>query len=532
MSYNIFIYNLKNLPKHSQLNNDLLNDSLNDGLKKGEAGYKDLKDGIDNIIPSTAKFNLLLEKQIAILQLVDSTSKGVVERFDILEQRAKGINQSFSLNADNSIRLAKSVDKVGASLKINTRSAKQYLGEINKLVPGLGKLDQNHAGYFKNLLTSNEILRERIGLSADEAIKIRQLSQLQNRELIPSIEGYVKAAAKMQDEGTTGAFQIFAEQISNTSADVLAQYSQMAPNAFFKTTVKAKQLGLTLNDIYRTSEQMLDIQKQTEGSYQFQLFTGKKLETQEYKNVAAAMNRATIEQDLETQLDIIGSLIKEHGEDIKTNPAAREAMADVLGMEASKLLEIYTRQQEINDLNEEGQSFKEDALLKEIETILSRDRISKKTALEESDVINKTKATFKAADIEKDAGDIIKSASDMINETEVGKMVVGALTVAGTLNFVGDTVKQLKSGLKASDPKPKAKGGPVAMSTPYLVGEQGPEIFSPSSAGTIIPNNQLASGGSKEIVDALKGMTFNVINKFDGDAILTSIELAAGNRLT
>jgi phage-related minor tail protein len=33
-----------------------------------------------------------------------------------------------------------------------------------------------------------------------------------------------------------------------------------------------------------------------------------------------------------------------------------------------------------------------------------------------------------------------------------------------------------------------AEGGPVSAGTPYIVGEKGPELFMPSSAGTIIPN--------------------------------------------
>lgn len=47
----------------------------------------------------------------------------------------------------------------------------------------------------------------------------------------------------------------------------------------------------------------------------------------------------------------------------------------------------------------------------------------------------------------------------------------------------------------------KAAGGPVSANTPYLVGEQGPEIMVPSSNGTIIPNNRLASaaGGTTVI---------------------------------
>lgn len=42
-----------------------------------------------------------------------------------------------------------------------------------------------------------------------------------------------------------------------------------------------------------------------------------------------------------------------------------------------------------------------------------------------------------------------------------------------------------------------ASGGPVSPNEPYIVGEKGPELFLPSSAGSIVPNNQLAyAGGS------------------------------------
>ncbi len=39
----------------------------------------------------------------------------------------------------------------------------------------------------------------------------------------------------------------------------------------------------------------------------------------------------------------------------------------------------------------------------------------------------------------------------------------------------------------------KAEGGPVKGGQPYVVGEQGPELFVPPSAGKIIPNNQMGS---------------------------------------
>lgn len=47
----------------------------------------------------------------------------------------------------------------------------------------------------------------------------------------------------------------------------------------------------------------------------------------------------------------------------------------------------------------------------------------------------------------------------------------------------------------------REKGGPVSSGQLYLVGEKGPEIFSPSQSGTIIPNNRLGGGPTKVIVN-------------------------------
>ena len=39
----------------------------------------------------------------------------------------------------------------------------------------------------------------------------------------------------------------------------------------------------------------------------------------------------------------------------------------------------------------------------------------------------------------------------------------------------------------------RARGGPVAGGSSYIVGEEGPELFTPSVSGSIIPNNQIGS---------------------------------------
>jgi hypothetical protein len=57
----------------------------------------------------------------------------------------------------------------------------------------------------------------------------------------------------------------------------------------------------------------------------------------------------------------------------------------------------------------------------------------------------------------------------------------------------------------------KANGGSVDGNTPYLIGEQGPELFIPQSSGTIIPNNQLRN----QSTESTTNVTNNYINAID-----------------
>ena len=61
---------------------------------------------------------------------------------------------------------------------------------------------------------------------------------------------------------------------------------------------------------------------------------------------------------------------------------------------------------------------------------------------------------------------------------------------AGTGGIVGDFASAALAAIK-----PRAKGGPVTGGSPYLVGERGPELFVPSTAGSIIPNGAGMGGG-------------------------------------
>ena len=79
------------------------------------------------------------------------------------------------------------------------------------------------------------------------------------------------------------------------------------------------------------------------------------------------------------------------------------------------------------------------------------------------------------------------------------------------LNLVNDLTGEYGQGLGFKKVPGKAVGGPVTAGSPYIVGERGPELFMPSSSGTIIPNNALASAASSgSALMTAGGTTINV----------------------
>ena len=309
----------------------------------------------------------------------------------------------------------------------------------------------------------------------------------------------------------------------------------MGKRDLVKTVLEAKRLGLTLNDLQKSGEGFLDIQKQTEASMTFQMFSGKRFETQTNKNIAASMAQATINGDAAKQLEIINDVVATHGDMLKTNFKARKAAADMLGIEESTLSKVLVRQKELKKIGSADQGdmslVELNKLVDELDLRTTTDRV--KTDISEKKaaaVTGATTASFAADKFIKAQGSITKTLTDFF-ETKIGQLAVKTLFIADDIKFGKEL---LKSTATSTTTRGMQFGGPVAAGTSYVVGEVGPEMFTPSTAGTITPNNQMASsgGGSQAIVNALKEIQFNVINKFDGDAILTSIEMAADNRLT
>ena len=63
-----------------------------------------------------------------------------------------------------------------------------------------------------------------------------------------------------------------------------------------------------------------------------------------------------------------------------------------------------------------------------------------------------------------------------------------------------------------------ANGGRPPVGKASIVGERGPELFVPSVAGTIVPNNKLGGGGTSNIVNVSVDATGSAVSGNNADA--------------
>ena len=88
------------------------------------------------------------------------------------------------------------------------------------------------------------------------------------------------------------------------------------------------------------------------------------------------------------------------------------------------------------------------------------------------------------------ATDILNDIANQLLNVAVNMALFGAMSGTGT-----------GGGLLGSLFKPRALGGSVSAGSSYMVGERGPELFTPTHGGSITPNNALGGGGTSITVN-------------------------------
>jgi hypothetical protein len=261
---------------------------------------------------------------------------------------SRAVNDGF-INTD---RLAKAQSELSEQLGI----AVQYSGEE---------------------LTTFSKLTEIVGLSAQEAGKLASFSAAAGM----SSTDYVKQL-RLSSFYTQQANKVhfsdkqILQDISGLSAGILIKF-QNNPKALAAAVIQAKALGLTLQQVDKVGDSLLNWESSIENQLKAQLLTGKQLNLEKARYLALTGSQAELSQEISKQA---GSLADFQN----MNVIAQKSLAEAFGMSRDELADMLMKQEAITKYGSKAAELNKEQLEYMKEHNLSADQMLDKVTNQRS----------------------------------------------------------------------------------------------------------------------------------------------------
>jgi hypothetical protein len=188
-------------------------------------------------------------------------------------------------------------------------------------------------------------LTKLMGLSASEAGKLARLSIVNGTSIEATTKSIIKGSAASQRANKIAIDQrTVLKEVSNLSAGILVKF-QGNSEALGAAVVQAKALGLTLEEVDKISESLLNFETSIENELKAELITGKQLNFERARAAALTGDQAALMQEIGSQ---VGTL-----EDFQNmNVIAQKSLAEAFGLSREEVSKMLIEQEKVNKLGD------------------------------------------------------------------------------------------------------------------------------------------------------------------------------------
>ena len=181
-------------------------------------------------------------------------------------------------------------------------------------------------------------LSELYGISAEENSKIFQLGQATGQTNKEVLDTVMKTAVIQKSQvGGTISYQNVLKKVSGVSGDILTRFKGNVTE-LTKAVMQADKLGLTLDQVDKVSESLLNFETSIENELKAELLTGKALNLEKARSAALSGNTLELMNEMKTQ---VGNIHKFE----RMNTIQRQAYAEAFGMTASEMGDMLRKQE-------------------------------------------------------------------------------------------------------------------------------------------------------------------------------------------
>jgi hypothetical protein len=274
-----------------------------------QSAWLPIKGAILGIVKAALAIDTQVTNLGRSLGISNSSAKGLR---DEMESFAKGANDGFTTVAKLAKAQADLTDQLGIAVDFGNEERQQF-----------------------------SKLTEVVGLTADEAGKLASFSASTGM----STEDYLKDVraagfASQQANKIHISDKQLLQSISKLSAGILVKF-QGNPKALADAVVQAKKFGLTLEQVDKTGESLLNFETSIENELKAELITGKQLNLERARAAALTGDQATLMQEVASQAGTLAEF-----QDM--NVVAQKSLAEAFGMSSDEMADMLMKQEAIN----------------------------------------------------------------------------------------------------------------------------------------------------------------------------------------
>lgn len=262
-----------------------------------------------------------------------------------LEDANKGLQQAFGLNIENSTVLGAELDNMSKSLGVGGNKLRKYRQDLKALIGGFAGVKNAAETSQQFLYRTQTVIQNNLKLSAEQANKFTQYAALTGKksdEMLIQYDAIAKSLSK-NNEYHISARELI-EDTAALSEDLQIQYGKI-PKQLALAVVKAKALGLSMADLNKTGQNLLNIESSIGQEIEYQLLSGRRLvDDVSGESLTNAYRQATLQGDAVKQADLMNKIIKQEGKTLEGNLFARQQMAQLLGTDEATVARTLAKQ--------------------------------------------------------------------------------------------------------------------------------------------------------------------------------------------
>lgn len=570
-------YRLKQLPKQGQSTEF----DLSSFFKKMDQASEGVK--------ATIQENVFVK--------INTSVQDLITNLTVLEQRNTSLQTSLRITIADAARLGQNIDRLSQSYGMASNLLRTYVGELNKVTKGNAeflastkeitetingeeKTRYEAANNFNKLILEQyNRNRQLLGLSEQVSQNYTKFLAVQggNAEATELFNNQLAETAKQLavTTGEVGVYPRIIEQIANAGSTIQTAFAGSA-DQIARAALKADRMGVTLKDLVSISDKFLDIESSISNELELQLLGGKKINSEKFREAA-------VTQNLGDMADALSEIIDQQGDSIITNRFQREKLAETLGIEEDKLMDIYQSLQLNERITGKSMEGYDQALTKGVreaqkfspadlstsaqEAAEAADiRTTQQKAQEEANIKYTEAVTNLFKEQEKSitdlSNDLLKVNKDVnTNLTEFANKVANSANADALADFYAgvsvlkstwDTIKSIFTGTNAT----KGSDASIAGQLPQVTEIDGGDGFWPAGTSNMIwsptenslfktsPNDEIAvapgignlaaRGGSMDPSNQQVSQVPNVIVNIEGaglDELISRITIRNGDTM-